>query len=448
MVLAALGCGLALRLWFILHYAQVSGDTIIYGEIAKNWMHHGIYGYNLFGGPPHPTLIRLPGYPLFLAACFRLFGDDNYTAVMVLQTGIDLGSCWLASLLAGRLFGTRAGIAVLWIAALCPFTAAYAAAPLTETLTLFCLALTFYALCRWQQAEPQWNRWLWVLVFALAYSILLRPEQGLLSAAVVPAMLWIAHQQRRSLRPVIVAAVCVLLPLVPWTIRNARTFHVFQPLAPRLAVNPGELSPAGFNRWFRTWGIDFASTEDVYWNYDGARIEIDDIPTRAFDTDDQYTRTADLLARYNRTTNPTPSIEARFAALAQERIDDDPVRYWLTLPLARFVNILLRPRIEMFPIPLAWWRYKEHPGQTIFALGYGALNLAYLISGVTGFLRWRRQGFGGHAGLAWAMAASLLLRSALLLTLDNSEPRYTLEFFPVLFVWIAALMPGRERLSI
>ena len=37
------------------------------------------------------------------------------------------------------------------------------------------------------------------------------------------------------------------------------------------------------------------------------------------------------------------------------------------------------------------------------------------------------------------MAASLLLRTALLLTLDNSEPRYTLEFFPILFVCAGAL---------
>jgi len=31
------------------------------------------------------------------------------------------------------------------------------------------------------------------------------------------------------------------------------------------------------------------------------------------------------------------------------------------------------------------------------------------------------------------------LRCALLLTLDNSEPRYTLEFFPVLLVWCGAV---------
>ena len=38
-----------------------------------------------------------------------------------------------------------------------------------------------------------------------------------------------------------------------------------------------------------------------------------------------------------------------------------------------------------------------------------------------------------------AMAASLLLRASMLLFIDNAEPRYTLEFFPVFFVWIGAL---------
>jgi hypothetical protein len=37
------------------------------------------------------------------------------------------------------------------------------------------------------------------------------------------------------------------------------------------------------------------------------------------------------------------------------------------------------------------------------------------------------------------MLATVLLRAGLLLTLDNSEPRYTLEFFPVLLVLAGAL---------
>ena len=44
-----------------------------------------------------------------------------------------------------------------------------------------------------------------------------------------------------------------------------------------------------------------------------------------------------------------------------------------------------------------------------------------------------------HVALAWAMVAFVVLRCALLLTLDNSEPRYTLEFFPLLIVWASFL---------
>ena len=40
------------------------------------------------------------------------------------------------------------------------------------------------------------------------------------------------------------------------------------------------------------------------------------------------------------------------------------------------------------------------------------------------------------------MLASILLRLALLLTLDNAEPRYTLELFPVLFVFGGAWLSG------
>ena len=42
------------------------------------------------------------------------------------------------------------------------------------------------------------------------------------------------------------------------------------------------------------------------------------------------------------------------------------------------------------------------------------------------------------------MLASILLRSALLLTIDNSEPRYTLEFFPILIVLAAAAFTSRR----
>jgi hypothetical protein len=103
----------------------------------------------------------------------------------------------------------------------------------------------------------------------------------------------------------------------------------------------------------------------------------------------------------------------------------------------------------MMSIPDEWWRWKPRPAQAIFAAAYAALNLAYVALGCAGFFLWGRRhwlspgssnsGTNRFRQLALAMAASLILRCALLLTLDNAEPRYTLEFFPVLLAWAGAL---------
>jgi 4-amino-4-deoxy-L-arabinose transferase-like glycosyltransferase len=448
----ALALGVGLRLWFIDHTARIIGDSLIYGDIAKNWLRHGVYGFAESGSVPVPTLIRLPGYPLFLVACFRVFGVEHYTAVMYVQCVLDLVTCVLVSGLAWRLFGQRAGLAALWLAALCPFTASYVSAPLTETPSLTCIALTFYGLERWRSAGLGLNRWLWITSAAMAYAVLLRPEQALLPAAVVPAMLWMVLRGQTSGRlqvvlPVVLAAVCVVLPLLPWTVRNWRTFHVFEPLAPRYATDPGEMIPLGFQRWYRTWAIDFSSTDDVYWNYNGADIEIGDLPTRAFDSDDQYARTEALLSKYNKTDNATPAFDARFAALAEERIQADPLRYYVALPVARLLDMLFRPRTEMLPVSLEWWKW-EHPAQSAFSVAFAGLNLAYFLLGGVGWWLWRRRGWESHRALAWTMGGFVVLRCALLLTLDNSEPRYTLEFFPVIVVLGAAVFSrGLSRLG-
>src|SRR5271168_4762792 len=216
----AVAAGLALRLWFVAHAARVDGDTLLYGNIARNWMQHGVYGFTPPPGVPVPTLIRLPGYPLFLMVCFRLFGVEHYTAVMYVQCVIDLLTCLLIAALADRLFGRRAGMAALRLSALCPFMAMYTAAPLTEVLTLFTIAVTFYGLERWRSAGHGFNRWLWVTTVAMAYSVLLRPEQGLLAASVIPAMVWTvwkraspARPMLKTFLPVALAAFCVVLPL-------------------------------------------------------------------------------------------------------------------------------------------------------------------------------------------------------------------------------------------
>ncbi|HEY5331252.1 MAG TPA: glycosyltransferase family 39 protein [Acidobacteriaceae bacterium] len=430
--LAALLAGLLLRLYFILRYADVAGDALLYGDLAANILKHHTYGFT--EGAIRPTLIRLPGYPLFLAACFRLFGIANYTAVLYVQLVLDLISCWLLGALARRLMGPRAGLCAIWLAALCPFTANYVADPLTKSVAVFCAAVAFYSFQRWSSPVRKHNPWIWPLAAALAFAVLLRPDRALLAASIIPAMAWLASQRRSTLIQTTIVAVFIILPLGFWTARNHRVFHVFQPLAPKYANDPGEFVSLGFYRWYRTWGIDFKSTADIYWTWDGSPMSLDDVPPRAFDSPTQRAQTAALFDRYNKLTAATPAVDSQFAALAATRIAAHPFRYYIELPIARVANMWLRPRTEMLPAPLDWWRFHDHPAATLWTAAYAALNLAYLTLAAIGLYRWKRHAWSGQPALACAVVGFVILRSAMLLTVDNSEPRYTIDCYPIIIL--------------
>ncbi|PYX53140.1 MAG: hypothetical protein DMG76_26775 [Acidobacteria bacterium] len=70
---------------------------------------------------------------------------------------------------------------------------------------------------------------------------------------------------------------------------------------------------------------------------------------RAFDSEPQRQQTSDLFADYNRDHDITPELDARFAALAAERIHAAPIRYYVWLPTLRIVDMWLRPRTELCP---------------------------------------------------------------------------------------------------
>src|SRR6185437_12410062 len=213
-VLAALVAGLLLRLWFIHYYPVVDGDSLIYGEIARNWFWHGIYGFTR-ASKIHPTLIRLPGYPLFLGVGFFLFGIDQYLKILWLQAAMDLSACLLLASFAARMISRRAGIATLYLAALCPFTGNFVASPLTETPTLFCIALALYSFARYVE-QPRCNRWFWSLAFSISYAALLRPDGALLGLVLIPAMFWYTRKNIPASKNARLAALCALVALLPF----------------------------------------------------------------------------------------------------------------------------------------------------------------------------------------------------------------------------------------
>ena len=132
---------LAVRLFFFLEFPILSDDGLFYGDLAKNWLRHGILGTTGVAGV-QPCLIRLPGYPAFLASVWAVAGVEHYHAVLIAQIFIDLGTCLLTADLARRtLRSERAAKIAFLLAALCPFIANYSACVLTETLSIFTTVL-------------------------------------------------------------------------------------------------------------------------------------------------------------------------------------------------------------------------------------------------------------------------------------------------------------------
>ncbi len=435
--------GIALRLFFVVYFPAVTDDSRVYADFATNWMEHGIYALTQ-SGEIVPSDTRLPGYPAFLAAIFALFGRANFRAVMLAQALVDVGTCFVVADLARRTVSDKAARISFVLAALCPFLANYAAAVLTETLEVFFTVLALdcavAGLRDLNQGRVHWKLWAGSGV-SIAACILLRPDGGIVLVAVCLCLTflgWKRWREHSTLAPLMKAAVLsgvlALAPLAPWTLRNFRTLHHFQPLAPRYATEPDETAPRGFNRWAATWIVDYVSVEEIYWNVPGDKIDPDKLPSRAIDSAAQRDATLALIADYNESHDLTPELDARFGELGAQRIRERPLRYYVVLPALRVADMWLRPRTELLPSDPRWWEFNDDPKGSIIAVGAGLLNLAYI--GVALLAIIRRFSSVRFAGL---LVAFVVLRSAFLGSIENPEPRYTLECYPVV-IFFASLL--------
>lgn len=434
---------LAFRFFLFWRFPAVVDDSRLYADVAKNWLAHGVYGITN-SGVIMPTLSRLPGYPAFLAVIFAICGRDNFHAVLVIQIIFDVATCFLIADMARRMISERAAKAAFVLAALCPFLANYAATALTETLEIFftslALDLALRGLGVGTRSKSPSSTWMGCGL-AIAGAILLRPDGGILLAAIGVYLFWLLLRGTRQLaltrRGIIIAGLLIatfaLAPLIPWTLRNFRTFHRFQPLAPRYANDSDEAPMLGFNRWVKTWMAEYVSVEEIYWNVPGQDIDVTRLPSRAFDSPQQREITTQLFADYNHDHEISPELDTQFGALAAQRIHANPFRYYIWLPAMRISDMWLRPRTELFPSDPRWWEFNDDRRWLAVSLAFGVINLAYVLLAAAGLIR-ARELFG--IGL---FIFFIVLRSLFLGSLENPEPRYTLECYPAIIVLAVSL---------
>lgn len=445
-------------------------DGRVYAQIAINVLEQHVF--SLENQPPYvPSIIRLPGYPLLLAGVYKIFGHGNNTAVRVAQAGIDTLTCVLVALVAFEWAVDderkhRAALIAFGMAAVCPFTAIYVATVLTEVPTNFLavamvLSATFgFKATDNTEVTDKRKILLWWVVSGLiaGLGVLFRPDSGLFAAAIGGTLvLWALF--RRRVKSFFVSAalfsVAFCVVLVPWTIRNYRVFHVFQPLAPTHGEMPGEFVPRGYLLWLRTWLDDSRYVGPVLWAVDTRPIEITAFPASAFDSNEERERVAVLLDKYNSSSSEssvveedsededeveeaeaepeeadvemTPEIDAGFAQLGQERRARSPFRYYVVLPLKRAKTLWCDTHSQYYPF------------NDIYLLRvFAGLTALYSLLGVVGaVLLWLSR---DRDAPVWVLLAALviLMRLGFFATLENPEPRYTVELFPFLIILAGA----------
>src|SRR5882762_1243074 len=398
----ALLAGLGLRLFFIWHFPFSSGDTAYYEELARNWLYHGVYGFYSHG-QLFPSDARVPGYPAFLAGIYFLAGTSR-KAVMLAQAFVDLATCVLAAGIADRLAAgasgetrSRVATAALWLTALCPFTANYAAVPQTEVLAMFFTTLAlliFLSPAGMMLDRIASNRDLlravknWFLGgLVVGLGTLVRPETPLLLGAVLIAP-GFRYRRPANWRKLAVATLCMivglLLPLAPWAARNAVNLGRVQFLAPRYAETFGDVLPTSFFAWTKTWMFRFQDAYLFTWKLPSQPIDLKNLPSYAADSPEELSRVFALLPYSG--------------------------KLW---PLSE--------------------SYRSDSTGFQVTLGFALLNVLYVAMALAAAWSWRT-----NPGIL-LIVAFILIRTAFLTQLQTCEPRYVSVCFPALLAMGAQL---------
>jgi 4-amino-4-deoxy-L-arabinose transferase-like glycosyltransferase len=228
-------------------------DAENYDWLARNVALTGAYPW--FQNGRKATAFRPPAYPYALAAVYKLGGAQltgadpaRWRLARRAQAVLGTLTAALTGLLAWKLWGARAGLVALALAAVFPPLILVQSSLVSEALYTPLVLLAVLTALR-GRASPRPLRWALLTGLIAGLSILTRANGP---ALLVPlALAFWTGRPRLSLAAlkapaalVAVAIVCVL----PWTIRNAVVLDAFVPLAtqtgPALAGTYNDVSRA------------------------------------------------------------------------------------------------------------------------------------------------------------------------------------------------------------
>ena len=138
-------------------------DQTLYIQLAQQLPGSGLLGI---------SSERVPGYPLFIASIYTLFGEELWNVISI-QILLDSINCVVIALMAKTLFSKGFWIAGI-LSAVNLNMVILSVSLLTDTLFLFLFILFLFSLLQYLQNER--TRWLVLLVLFISLATLVRPS--------------------------------------------------------------------------------------------------------------------------------------------------------------------------------------------------------------------------------------------------------------------------------
>jgi 4-amino-4-deoxy-L-arabinose transferase-like glycosyltransferase len=378
-----LAASVLIRVAFVLFSHGTTGNPLLdserYTRVALNLLAGN--GFAEWGN--HPTAFVPPLYPLFLSACFKVFGAGDLP-VKLIQALLGGLLPWPVFKMGRMLSGGPTGVLAAGVTAVYPDLVVMTGYLYTETVFILLTCLFFMFLLGAIRTDRTAS---WVMA-GLAFGL------GMLVRNLLfffPAFLLLAGLAVRALRPrlrkIILMSMAGYALLAPWTIRNALVFHRFVPVT----------TGGGREFWV---GSDIAH---------GGRFH--------------YGETAGAVEALTAGAKSEPDKDALLMAAAFANIRENPAGY-CKVCLGKAARYFFQVYEN---IPTGASRMTNRLIALVLALSYYPL----LAFGLAGLWMSRRDRAG------WAPLTALFAYTLLLYTAMHFVPRYRIPLIPFMSLFAA-----------
>ena len=218
----------AIRLAFVLWApGGMRGDALFYDNLAIGILE----GRGYLEPDGSPGILRMPGWPAFVAALYAVFGE-NVRVPLIANAVLGGATVGLLGALGARLVGRRVGLVAALLYAVWPGNVYYAAVLMTETTFAFLLVLLLQLLAVGGAPETR-RRSPWFAAAGLVLGLCAYVKaEPLMLAPVVLLHVWTVHRAPGPfLRHAALTLAVTGAVLAPWSLRNHAAFGRYLPLS-------------------------------------------------------------------------------------------------------------------------------------------------------------------------------------------------------------------------